>query len=104
MPRKTKLKPDADQGKEKVIKAALRAYPGELLPVDHQKLSLEQLVAAAKKNEFGDTLVSFIIFELNEGLDGEDWDRAAELIERARDDLNAVVGGLCAVPTARKGG
>ena len=62
----------------------------------------DELVAAAKKNDFGDTLVDFIIFELNEGLDGEDWDRAAELIERGRDDLDAVLGGLYAVPTARK--
>jgi hypothetical protein len=92
----------ADKGKELVIKAALRAYRGELLPVDFEKMDLEQLVEAAKKNEFGDTLVSFIIHELNEGLDGEDWDRAAELIERGRDDLDAVLGGLYAVPTARK--
>ena len=95
MPRNKKPKLDANKGKEQVIKAALRAYPGELLPVDHQKLSLKQLVAAAKKNEFGDTLVSFIVFELNEGLDGKDWKRGAKLIERARDDLDAVMGGLC---------
>ena len=91
-------KPRTQEG---VIKAALRAYPGELLPVDFETLSLEQLVQAAKTNKFGDTLVSFIILELNEGLDGEDWDRAAELIERARDDLDAVLSGLYAVPTAR---
>jgi len=103
MPRKANPKPDADKGKEKVIKAALRAYShNDLLPVEFEKLSLKQLVDAAKKNDFGDTLVDFIIFELNEGLDGEDWDRAAELIERGKDDLDAVVGGLYAVPVARK--
>ena len=93
----------AVKGKELVIKAALRAYRhNDLLPVDFEKMSLKQLVDAAKKNEFGDTLVDFIIHELNEGLGGEDWDRAAELIERGRDDLDAVVGGLYAVPVARK--
>lgn len=104
MGRKARPKPDADKGKERVIKAALRAYPGELLPVDFEKLDLKRLVAAARKNDFGDTLVSFIIHELNEGVDGEDWDRAAELIERAREDLGGVLGGLCAAEMARTGG
>ena len=92
------------KGKELVIKTALRAYPGELLPVDFEKLDLSGLVKAAKANEFGDTLVSFMVIELNEGLDGEDWDRASELIERARQDLGGVLGGFYAADLARKGG
>ena len=105
MPMAAKLQAESDKGKELIIKTALRAYPQrDLLPVDFEKLNLKGLVAAARKNEFGDTLVSFIIHELNEGLDGEDWDRAAELIERAREDLGGVLGGLCAAEMARTEG
>jgi hypothetical protein len=105
MPRAAKPQAENDKDKELVIKAALRAYSHrDLLPVDFEKLNLKGLVAAARKNEFGDTLVSFIIHELNEGLDGEDWDRAAELVERAREDLDSVLGGLCAAEMAKTGG
>ena len=80
-----------------VIKAALRAYPdSDLLPVDLKEDSLKQLVEDARKNNFGDTLFSFIILELAEGLDGgEDWAGAAKLIGQARDDLQAVLSRLC---------
>jgi len=105
MPKKAGRKPDVDKGKELVIKAALRAYPDrDLLPVDFETMSLEQLLAAARKNQFGDTLISFIIFELHDGLDSEDWDRAAELIERAKNELDAVLGGLFAAEMAKAGG
>lgn len=86
--------------KEDLIKAALRAYPdSDLLPVDYGKMRLKKLVDAATKNEFGDTLASFVVIELSEGLDEDDKGnvgtaQAAALMGKGVRDLQAVVDGL----------
>jgi len=86
--------------KEEVIRAALRAWPGgDLIPVDMENMSPQELLEAAKKREFGDTLLSFIVIELFEGLDvsedGQvDLDRGVKLINRAIRDLQAVSRAL----------
>ena len=81
--------------KEEVIRAALRAYPnGDLIPVDMENVSLQELLEAARKRDFGDTLLSFVVIELYEGLDEEagkvDLQRAVHLIDRSISDLQAV--------------
>ena len=85
---------------EEVVKAALRAYPStDLIPVDMENMSLQELLGAARKRDFGDTLLSFIVIELFEGLDVSDsgqvdLDRGVELIDRAISDLEAVSQAL----------
>ena len=81
--------------REEVIKAALRAYPsGDLIPVDMGNMSLQELLEAARNRAFGDTLLSFVVIELFEGLDEEDGkvdlQRAVHLIGRSISDLQAV--------------
>lgn len=81
--------------KEEVIKAALRAWPdGDLIPEDIKNMGIEEIHKAACERRFGDTLLSFIVIELYEGLDEEagevDLKRAMHLIDRGISDLQAV--------------
>ncbi len=81
--------------REEAIKAAPKAYPdGDLIPVDMENMGPQELLEAARKREFGDTLLSFIVIELFAGLDASDdgqvdMDRGVELIDRAIRDLQA---------------
>lgn len=89
--------------KETVIRAAVAAYPGnEALPADIETVRVEDLVKIAKADKCGDTLLSFVIIELFEGLDslsGDEIDpnRPAELIDRAIGDLEAVRRALSTI-------
>ena len=53
-------------------RAALRAYPGsDLLSLEIDGDSLAEIVEGAAKGEFGDTLASFVVLELDEILEGQ---------------------------------
>jgi len=94
--------------KEQVIRAALKAYPdSNMLVVDHENMTLEELLEAAKENAFGDGLISFIILELYEGSDegddkSVDLDCCAVLMERAVQDIQSVSKALIGM-TREKG-
>ncbi|HHN46836.1 MAG TPA: hypothetical protein ENN09_05275 [Planctomycetes bacterium] len=89
-----------ERTKEDIIRAALRAYPDtDMLAVDVENAGMDELLEAAAANEFGDTLVSFIVTELYEGTGDslgrrDDFRLAAKLMERAAKDLKSVAGAL----------
>lgn len=82
--------------KEELIRAALKGFPGaDLLPLDVSRMTMHELLEAARNNDFGDTLVGFVIFELHEALDEDrkgqvDPEQAVRLIDRAAADLDTV--------------
>ena len=78
---------------ERIIREAIKAYPdGEVLAGDHK---LKDLLYLANRDNLGDTLLSFIILELHEGLDGDETpERAVRLMETAKQDLEAVIDSL----------
>ena len=72
-----------------------RAWPGgDLVPADIENMDIEEAYKAARERRFGDTLLSFVVIELYEGLDEEDGkvdlERASHLIDRGISDLQAV--------------
>ena len=75
--------------KEQIIRRAISGYPHlDLVGIDFDKLSFKELVEKAYHREFGDTLLSFIVIELNEGLEGVPTrDAAQDLLERAKNDI-----------------
>ncbi len=80
--------------KEQIIRAAVQAFPDDS-GEDYDQFNLEQLVEHARQNDLGDTLLSFIILELHEGLDGDvTLERAVRLMVRARRDLEVVTDRL----------
>ena len=87
-----------------IIRTAVSAYAsGDLLPVDLEACTVDDMVNTAKKHEIGDTLLDFVILELYEGLEtkeGETADsgRAVHLIRRAIDDLEGVANALAKLP------
>ena len=89
--------------KETIIRAAVAAYPGnEALSVDVETAKIEDLLKIAKANKCGDTLLSFVIIELFEGLDSLSGDqidpnRPVQLIDRAIGDLKAVRQALSTI-------
>jgi hypothetical protein len=90
------------------IKTALRAYPGDdLLPVDYESLGLKELLAAARQNDFGDTLASFVVLELYEGMHGEPAEtfaeRGAELMYRGARQLETVGDALAGMDEGKPG-
>jgi len=81
--------------REEVIRAALRAWPGgDLVPEDIENMDIDEAYKAACERRFGDTLLSFVVIELYEGLNEEDGkvdlERAVHLIDRGISDLQAV--------------
>jgi len=72
------------------------AYPNaDLLPIDPDKacLSLQELLAKVTGENIGDGLFRFIVVEIDEG--GESTvDGAIRVIERAREDVEAVLQAL----------
>ena len=72
------------------------AYPGsDLLPLDPDRdcRDLKTLLEKARRSNMGDTLFQFLVFEIVEGGDGT-LDGATRAIERARDDVDAVLQAL----------
>jgi hypothetical protein len=82
--------------REGLIRAALKAYPhNEHLGPEYEAMGIEQLLAAARENRFGDKLASFLVRELAEGLDADgngyvEPTDAGFLLERGAADLQAV--------------
>jgi len=95
--------------REEVIRAALRAWPGgDLIPEDIENMGIKEAYNAARERRFGDTLLSFVVIELYEGLDEEsgkvDLECAAHLIDRSISDLQAVsqaISGVARRPVCR---
>jgi len=90
--------------REECIRTALRAWPdNDLLGVDFEKMSFQELVEAAREKRFGDTLLSFVVLELCEGLDEDaSSDRAVGLISRAIRDLETVSEALSGMAAGKK--
>lgn len=85
--------------KERVIRAALRAMEYPELAADFDAMRLEDIVAGAEHNAFGDTLIGFVVLELNECLE-EKWsfnkcaDEAWQAIEKATEDLSRAASAV----------
>jgi hypothetical protein len=84
---------------ETIIRAAMRAYPGsEEFGPDSERMSMKEILQAARDNEYGDTLAGFVVLELDEGLEGEPAGRlaarGAELMYRAAGELRSVAEAL----------
>lgn len=83
-----------------VIKAAVAAYRDEDGDGVDMSMTVEQLVQAAHRNDFSDTLLCFVVNQLYEGLDGPDddeevdLDRAVQLIDKGTTELQAVTRAL----------
>lgn len=86
--------------KEGLIRAALKAYPhNEHLGPEYQAMGIEELAAAARENRLGDTLASFMVRELADGLDANgnghvEPSDAGFLMERGAADLQVVADAL----------
>ncbi len=80
------------------------AYPhADLLPIDPDRdcRSLQDLLAKVTNKNIGDGLFKFIVVEIVEG--GESTvDGAIRVMERAREDLEAVLQALQAVSVNQK--
>ena len=79
-----------------LIRKALKHYPGlkyiTKIKKEWNKLSEDELLAAADDLRFGDTLLSFIVLELADA-DG-DTAEGLRMLDRAITDLQAVRNGL----------
>jgi len=82
--------------KEQIIRKAISGYPHlDLICIDFDKLCFAELIDKAYHREFGDSLLSFIVIELNEGLDGVPTQDAAEdLLERAKNDIGYCIEAI----------
>jgi len=72
------------------------AYPdSDLLPLDPEKdcRDLRALIEKVRGTDIGDTLFQFLVFEIVEGGEGT-LDGAIRVIERARNDVDAVLQAL----------
>jgi len=72
------------------------AYPdSDLLPLDPDRdcRNLQSLLEKVRSSSIGDTLFQFLVLEIVEGGQGK-IDGAIRVIERARDDVNAVLQAL----------
>jgi len=90
---------------EVIIRTAIAAYPDlDLCPVCWDNLLFSELIELARANSFGDTLLSFVIVELYEGLEPEaDMKRAVNLMSRGLSDLVSVRNALVRmIPTEEK--
>jgi hypothetical protein len=76
------------------------AYPhSDLLPLDPEQdcRDLEALFEKVRSSNIGDTLFQFLVFEIVEGGE-ETLDGAVRVVERARDDVDAVLQALNRAP------
>jgi hypothetical protein len=72
------------------------SYPhSDLLPLDPERdcRDLRALMEKVRGTDIGDTLFKFLVFEIVEGGEGT-LDGAIRVIERARDDVDAVLQAL----------
>ena len=72
------------------------AYPdSDLLPLDPDRdcCDLQSLLEKVRSSDIGDTLFQFLVLEIAEGGEGT-LDGAIRVIERARDDVDAVLQAL----------
>lgn len=72
------------------------AYPdSDLLPLDPDRdcRDLQSLLEKVRSSDTGDTLFQFLVLEIVEGGEGK-IDGAIRVIERARDDVDAVLQAL----------
>jgi len=77
------------------------AYPHvDLLPIDQDKdcLNLQNLLSKVTGENIGDSLFKFIVIEIIEGGEGT-ISGAIQVMERAREDVEAVLQALYAVNT-----
>jgi len=67
----------------------------DLLPLDRDRdcRDLQVLLDKVRSSKIGDTLFQFLVFEIIEGGQGT-LDGAVRVIERARDDVDAVLQAL----------
>jgi predicted RNA-binding Zn-ribbon protein involved in translation (DUF1610 family) len=79
------------------------AYPdSDLLPLDPDQdcRDLQALLGKVRSSNIGDTLFQFLVLEIVEGSEGT-LDGAVRVIERARDDVDAVLQALIRARSGR---
>jgi hypothetical protein len=79
------------------------AYPhSDLLPIDPEQdcLNLNSLLAKVTNENIGDSLFKFIVVEIAEGGEGT-LDGAIHVMERAKEDVEAVLQALQAAAAGR---
>jgi hypothetical protein len=79
-----------------VARIVYDAYPdSDLLPLDPDQdcRDLQSLLEKVRSSGIGDTLFQFLVLEIVEGGEGK-IDGAIRVIERARDDVDAVLQAL----------
>lgn len=79
-----------------VARIVYDAYPdSDLLPLDPDRdcRNLQSLLQKVRSANIGDTLFQFLVLEIAEGGEGK-IDGAIHVIERARDDVDAVLQAL----------
>lgn len=95
----------AKTGQLNLARIVYDAYPhSDLLPIDPEKdcRDLQALHEKVCRDSLGDTLFRFLVFEIVEGGEGK-VDGAVRVVERARDDVDAVLRALKRARCGRPG-